>query len=190
MWYKYILDVGERKDLKFNMELETIQKVRAILLREGRIAVTLSKRSGAFMLPGGKIELGESKEESLKREILEELGIEITEEEIIGPFFQRKFSYQKRDKEDQIIQKTVITSFYVVNTTQDFDVTKMHLTEREIARASQSYWINPAKLEYDLTMWKGKHKSNYARRYAQEFLETYREFKNYQKECKKQEIEK
>lgn len=44
------------------METKTVKKVRAILVKEGKIAVTCAKQSGAFMLPGGKIEKEESYE--------------------------------------------------------------------------------------------------------------------------------
>ena len=69
------------------MEIKNTRKVRAVLVREGKIAVIKAKKSGAFMLPGGKLDEGETYEETLRREILEETGIEIEFKNIEGPFF-------------------------------------------------------------------------------------------------------
>lgn len=164
------------------MEMKTINKVRAILLRQGRIAVIQSKKSGAFMLPGGKVELEESQEETLEREVLEELGIKIDNKEIVGPFCKIEFLGESIDESGKSINKKIITSYYIANTTQDFDYTKMNLTEREKARGSRPYWVNPSKLEYVLTYQRDNYKSSYASRYAKEFLDVYNKFKNYQKQ--------
>lgn len=162
------------------METKTVRKVRAILLREGKIAVTCSKQSGAFMLPGGKIESEESYEETLKREILEELGIEISSDDLIKPFCRSSREQESTDDSGNPINKKLITTFYAINTTKDFDYTKMNLTPREIARGSKPYWVNPSKLEYFLVNKIDTYKSKYAIRYAQEFLEVYKKFKEYQ----------
>jgi 8-oxo-dGTP pyrophosphatase MutT (NUDIX family) len=58
--------------------------VVAVIVRHGRILVIRRSRSvvapGAFCLPGGSIERGESEEEALVREIREELGVTIRPE--------------------------------------------------------------------------------------------------------------
>jgi 8-oxo-dGTP diphosphatase len=59
----------------------------AILLHEGKVLV--AKRGpggptgGMWELPGGKVEIGETPEECLEREMLEEFGINVT----VGRFF-------------------------------------------------------------------------------------------------------
>ena len=169
------------------MEIKTVHKVRAIVLREGKIAVT--KQSKAFILPGGKIEQGETNEETLSREIRDELGIEISHNEIMGPFCRRGVQYESQDEDGNAIYKRMITSFYIINTTQDFDYEKINLTPREKARGVKPYWVNPAKLEYFLTVQKDSYKCKYACRYAKEYLTIYQKFKQYQIKSK-EEIEK
>jgi 8-oxo-dGTP diphosphatase len=55
--------------------------VAAIIVRESRVLICQRRRDKAFPLrwefPGGKIEVGESLTEALRREILEELGVAI-----------------------------------------------------------------------------------------------------------------
>lgn len=172
------------------MESNIKNKVRAIILRQGKIAITQSKRSNSFMLPGGAIENEESEIETIRREISEELGIQIDEKDINGPFFQREFSYEANDDKGNNIVKSVITTFYFINTEQNFDKTKMHLTRREKARGSKPYWVNPAKLEYFLTEQRDKSESQYARRYAREFLSVYRAFEKYLTNQKEKEVQK
>ena len=63
--------------------------VDGILQREGKIL--LIKRAGNtfhnyWALPGGIVEEGETVEEALTREMLEELGVEVTLKEILGVY--------------------------------------------------------------------------------------------------------
>lgn len=58
-----------------------IPVVTGFLLRDGKILLGQRPKGslqGQWEFPGGKIELGESPEEALKRELHEELGIEAT----------------------------------------------------------------------------------------------------------------
>ncbi len=169
------------------MKIKITNKVRAILVRKGRIAVIKARTSGAFMLPGGKIDAGESAETTLAREILEETGIEIETKEIKGPFFQNEEGHVTTDEQGNSIMKKIYTRFYVVNAQKDFDPTKMKLTEREKARGSKPYWVNPVKLEYYLTTRKDNFKSAYARRYATEFLKVYNQYEQFQRKNKEEE---
>ena len=61
--------------------MKTIEVVAAIIYKDGAYFVTqrgYGEFEGLWEFPGGKIEPGESRETALKREIQEELGIDIT----------------------------------------------------------------------------------------------------------------
>ena len=61
--------------------MRVIEVVAAIIQREGAYFATqrgYGEFEGLWEFPGGKIEPGESREDALKREIQEELGIDIT----------------------------------------------------------------------------------------------------------------
>ena len=47
----------------------------------------------------------------------------------------------------------------------------MNLTPKERARELKLYWINPTILEYALTCQRHNYKSEYASRYAKEYIE-------------------
>ena len=66
-------------NLEGNMK-KIINVVAAILHRDGKILI--AKRGygdfkGMFEFPGGKIEIGENKEDALKRELQEEMNVDI-----------------------------------------------------------------------------------------------------------------
>ena len=64
--------------------MKKIEVVAAILHRDGAYFATqrgCGEFEGKWEFPGGKIEPGESSEDALKREIQEELGIDITIDE-------------------------------------------------------------------------------------------------------------
>ena len=64
---------------------QPVEVAAAVILHDGRYLLTMRKTnvhlSGLWEFPGGKREPGESLEECLRRELREELGIEITEPE-------------------------------------------------------------------------------------------------------------
>ncbi len=54
-----------------------IHKAAGIIIKDRKFLVTRSKGKNFFISPGGKIELGENKHSALKRELYEELQIEV-----------------------------------------------------------------------------------------------------------------
>ena len=66
--------------------MKHIEVVAAIIQRDGAYFATqrgYGEFEGMWELPGGKIEPGESSEDALKREIQEELGVDIVIEDLI-----------------------------------------------------------------------------------------------------------
>lgn len=66
--------------------MKQIEVVAAIIQREGVYFATqrgYGEFEGMWEFPGGKIESGESREVALKREIQEELGVDITIENLL-----------------------------------------------------------------------------------------------------------
>ena len=88
--------------------VNSITHVAAAILRRVDGKVLLAERplgkpwAGWWEFPGGKIEANETPEQALKREIIEELGIEITK---IYPWIIRTFQYP---------EKTVKLHFFIV----------------------------------------------------------------------------
>jgi len=65
--------------------------VYAIIVNEGNVLLLNTTHTGTYSLPGGGIEIGESIEEALKREVREETSLEI---EIISFYrFDEQFFY-------------------------------------------------------------------------------------------------
>lgn len=60
-----------------------ITVVGLVHVEAGRLLVVRSRNKKAFYLPGGKIEAGESLEDAVRREVREELGIEISAPELL-----------------------------------------------------------------------------------------------------------
>lgn len=60
--------------------------VSALIFDEGRILLALRRDIGWWNLPGGGMEVGETVEETVHREVLEETGLEIEIEQLVGVY--------------------------------------------------------------------------------------------------------
>jgi len=86
-----------------------------VIIQEGKILL-IKKVSGPYDgkldLPGGTIEFNERPEEALRRELLEEVGIEIKEYEL---FDADSVSFDWKYNEEEIIQVHHLGIFFKVN---------------------------------------------------------------------------
>lgn len=63
-----------------NESRNEVRAVRSILFVDGKLVMIQSKKYGEYKFPGGKVEKGENTLTALKREVLEEAGMKITDQ--------------------------------------------------------------------------------------------------------------
>lgn len=86
---------GEYRDVPVD-QLEYRPTVYGFVVHEGKLLLFRSATSKTWMLPGGKIELGETALEALSRESLEEVGLNLEEQEFFYADDQFYFHNEKQ----------------------------------------------------------------------------------------------
>lgn len=110
-----------------NSENTILEGVHGFCFYKESLVIVYSESKGYWSLPGGGIDPGETYEEALVRETLEETNMKVSYQNLLG--------YQDIQKEDKIIRQT--RSFCVVEPLGDFvadpdgDITKIKLIEPE-----------------------------------------------------------
>lgn len=86
---------GEKKSISLS-SLSFRPSVYGVIVRGDKVIVVNTRSTGKYSLPGGGVEMGEDIEEGLKREVLEEIGIDIEIGELIH-FNENYFYYDPMD---------------------------------------------------------------------------------------------
>lgn len=106
-------------------------KSRAVVINgDGLYAVMYTEKFNLYTLPGGGIEAGETPEEALKREILEETGCTCDHIEPLGIVSENRFH----------ADYTVLTYYFIVRS-NDSDTTPQ-LTQAEIDEGTCLKWCS------------------------------------------------
>lgn len=113
--------------LKESEVTETVIRTKAVLVTESGIVI--GNENSIFQFPGGHLEENESFEDCLKREILEETGIEITDEKIDKPFM--KVTYLSKDWPEGGKNRKSEIYYYAIETLKKPDISKVNYTEHE-----------------------------------------------------------
>ncbi len=120
-------------------ELFITAKVRGVMVKDGKIFLCKLARGGFYCLPGGTLEPGETRLEGLRREIVEELGIEPE----IGPLvYSQEFTRSNG--------LTTYDFWYAIKNVGDFQ-------NVDISRASHGFEHEEVGF-YDLADIAGKYK--------------------------------
>ncbi|MFJ5989901.1 NUDIX domain-containing protein [Lentzea sp. NPDC092896] len=83
-----------------------ITVVGLVHVEAGRLLVVRSRNKKAFYLPGGKIEPGESPVDAVRREVREELGIELDRPEVLKRYVAPAYG----EGEGAIVDMTCFTA--------------------------------------------------------------------------------
>ena len=103
---------------------EVSVRVKALIINSNK-EILLGKSDISYQFPGGHLEDNESLIETLKREVLEETGIGLSDEEIGRTFY--KVTYLNKDYPVKGTNRKSEIYYYVVNTNKEVDLSKVKL---------------------------------------------------------------
>ena len=106
---------------------EHVIRAKALIINDGTILI--ANENSLFEFPGGHLDEGETIDECLKREVLEETGIELDDSEIKGIIL--KTIFMNRDWPEKGKNRKNEIYYYVVETNKEPDMSKVTLTENE-----------------------------------------------------------
>lgn len=106
---------------------EVVIRTKALIINDKNII--LGNENNIYQFPGGHLEKNETFEECLKREILEETGIEIDDNEIKRPFM--KVTYLNKDWPAIGQNRKSEIYYYLIKTSKNPDMSKVKYTEHE-----------------------------------------------------------
>lgn len=107
---------------------DVVVRIKVLLINDDKILI--GNENSVFEFPGGHLEQGESFNECLKREVLEETGILLDDEEIEDSFLRviylnKDYPKMKKKKKNEIY-------YYVVKTNKEVNLSRTNYTENEL----------------------------------------------------------
>ena len=108
---------------------EVVVRIKVLLINNRNIL--LGNERSICQFPGGHLEEGETFEECLKREIKEETGIDIENNEIEKPFM--KVSYFNKDYPTKGVNRKSEIYYYAIKTSKTPNLEKVNYTDNEKA---------------------------------------------------------
>jgi ADP-ribose pyrophosphatase YjhB (NUDIX family) len=120
---------------------------RGVILHKGKILVCKAVGHANYFLPGGHIDFGEGAEQALKRELLEELGVEVKTLKYIGSVENIYRANSKKHHELNLL-------FFVTLKTQIFTSLEDHITfELVTTKEFLSKPVLPKALQKSVLKW-------------------------------------
>lgn len=106
---------------------EIVIRTKALIINNGNIL--LANEDNKYHFPGGHLEENEALKECLKREILEETGISIEDNEINEPFM--KVTFMNKDWPEIGKNRKAEIYYYAIETNKTPDISKTKYTDNE-----------------------------------------------------------
>lgn len=116
-------------DLKMNEVQEFTSKVRAILVDEDN-TILVANYGGVYLLPGGSIDSGETKEQAIIRELREEIGQDYNKEEL-EYFICLRYFQKNYPKRNGTFQNRLVETYYFVGKMKGILKSSQALTDKE-----------------------------------------------------------
>lgn len=122
------------KEIIYNYDFLTDEDITEIVIRTKALMINnnniiLGNENNIFQFPGGHLEEKETLEECLKREILEETGIEIENDEIKRPFM--KVTFKNKDWPEKGKNRKAEIYYYLIETSKEPNLSMVNYTEHE-----------------------------------------------------------
>lgn len=128
-------------------ELDDIKyKARALIFND-REELLLTVNGGVYLLPGGSINSNETYIDAVKREVLEETGIQMKEDKIFNLASYEEYvkDFPKRDG-ITFVSRYTKTVYYYYDSLEDVHEDKMELSINEKNGKFSYLWINPKNI--------------------------------------------
>ena len=107
---------------------DIVVRMKVLLIKNNNII--LGRERGIYQFPGGHLEENENFIECIKREIMEETGIEVLEKDIGDPIY--KIVYFNKDYPEVGKNRKSEIYYYVINTNKEVDLSKTNYTKNEL----------------------------------------------------------
>ena len=151
-----------------------ITKARALLVLKNKILV--SNYGGVILLPGGKLDAGETNKEALIRELKEETGIIYDSSELNELFLLEYYQVNYPTRENTIINRLMQTYFYYGNF-KGIDEGNRKITEKEKNGNFSLKLIEIEELLNNLSNPIGNPRSDFFNKELTEAIKVYRRIK-------------
>lgn len=166
-----ILNKGRLKDDELT---DVIEKSR-IVLRNDDDELVFARFGRVYMLPGGKIEPGETPVDAVKRELMEETTINILLDDI-EPFAVVYNYLRDYEIEDGSLENRLVKTYYFSGSTTDDTIEYFNLTQNEKEDNLRGFFID---MEEGIELLQDYNRENPKATYlALETLKVLEEYKN------------
>ncbi len=132
---------------------ELVIRTKALIIQDD--CILIGKADNVYQFPGGHLETGETFKDCLKREVREETGIILDDNEIKNPFM--KVSFLSKDHPYVGNNRQSDIYFYLIETDKKVDLSNTNYTKDEL---SYDFKIEKIKIDESIDKLKENIKNN------------------------------